>query len=110
MGLQKKSNIRRSHQADDLSEISWAESHSADTLFRHDSRRDDMSSGNYTIVSLKNEASGTLDEEPISSYENPDSDNSSEETADDAEEEQVVCKGLERFCLERDSQSLNSGE
>ncbi|KAM9927051.1 hypothetical protein OXX59_002809 [Metschnikowia pulcherrima] len=109
-GVTKKSNIRRSHQADDLSEISWAESHSADTLFRHDSRRDDMSSGNYTIVSLKNEASGTLDEEPISSYENPDSDNSSEETADDAEEEQVVCKGLERFCLERDSQSLNSGE
>ncbi|KAM9906240.1 hypothetical protein OXX79_001678 [Metschnikowia pulcherrima] len=116
----KKRNTRRSQQADDLSEIPLAEiplaeipsaeSHSADTLFRHDSRPDSMSVDNYAIFSIKNEASSTLGEEAISSFEKPDSDHSSEETADDAEEELVVCKGLERFCLERDSQSLNSGE
>ncbi|KAM9911913.1 hypothetical protein OXX69_003055 [Metschnikowia pulcherrima] len=106
----KKRNTRRSQQADDSSEIPLADSYSSVDAPRHDSRPDDMSSGNYTIVSLKNEASGTLGEEAISSFENSDSYNSLEETADDAEEEQVVCKGLERFCLERDSLSLNSGE
>ncbi|KAM9920966.1 hypothetical protein OXX59_006832 [Metschnikowia pulcherrima] len=106
----KKRNTRRSQQADDSSEIPLADSHSSADAPRHDSRPDDMSSGNYTIVSLKNEASGTLGEEAISSFENLHFYNSSEETADDAEEEQMVCKGLERFCLERDSQSLNSGE
>ncbi|KAM9903737.1 hypothetical protein OXX69_007836 [Metschnikowia pulcherrima] len=113
----KKRNTRRSQQVDDLSEIPLAdiplaeiplaESHSADTLFRHDSRPDSMSVGNHTIFSIKNEASSTLDEEAIGSLEKPNSYNSSEETAD---EDQVACKGLERFCLERDSQSLNSGE
>ncbi|KAM9924474.1 hypothetical protein OXX80_011212 [Metschnikowia pulcherrima] len=106
----KKRNTRRSHETDDLSGITLADSFSSADAPRHDSRPDDMSSGNYTIVSLKNEASGTLGEEATSSYENPDSDHSLDETADDAEEEQVACKGLERFCLERDSQSLNSGE
>ncbi|KAM9934574.1 hypothetical protein OXX80_005844 [Metschnikowia pulcherrima] len=106
----KKRNTRSSHETDDLSGITLADSFSSADAPRHDSRPDDMSSGNYTIVSLKNEASGTLGEEATSSYENPDSDHSLDETADDAEEEQVACKGLERFCLERDSQSLNSGE
>ncbi|KAF8000609.1 hypothetical protein HF325_004398 [Metschnikowia pulcherrima] len=105
----KKRNTRRSHQADDLSEITLAESHPADTP-RHDSRPDDMSSGNYTIVSSKNGASSILGEQAISSFENLHFYNLLEETADDAEEEQMVCKGLERFCSERDSQSLNSGE
>ncbi|QBM90964.1 C2H2-type zinc finger [Metschnikowia aff. pulcherrima] len=103
----KKRNTRRSQQADDSSEIPLADSYSSVDAPRHDSRPDDMSSGNYTIVSLKNEASGTLGEEAISSFENSDSYNLLEESVD---EEQVVCKGLERFCLERDSQSLNSGE
>ncbi|KAJ8139372.1 hypothetical protein OY671_007416, partial [Metschnikowia pulcherrima] len=103
----KKRNTRRSHQADDLSEITLADSYSSVDAPRHDSRPDDMSSGNYTIVSLKNEASGTFGEEAISSFEDSDSYNSLEESVD---EEQVACKGLERFCLERDSQSLNSGE
>ncbi|KAM9900254.1 hypothetical protein OXX79_005253 [Metschnikowia pulcherrima] len=106
----KKRNIRRSHETDDLSGITLADSFSSADAPRHDSRPDDMSSGNFPIFSIKNEASSTLDEEAIGSLEKPNSYNSLDETADDAEEEQVVCKGLERFCLERDSQSLNSGE
>ncbi|QBM87520.1 Zinc-finger of C2H2 type [Metschnikowia aff. pulcherrima] len=103
----KKRKTRRSHQADDSPERPLAENYSSVDILRNDSCPDYLSSGNYTIVSLKNEASNTLDEEPISSFENPDSDNLLEETADD---EQVVCKGLERFCLERDSQLLKPGE
>ncbi|KAM9925426.1 hypothetical protein OXX80_010910 [Metschnikowia pulcherrima] len=103
----KKRKTRRSHQADVPPESPSAESYtSADTL-RNDSCPDNLSSANYTVVSLKNEANNAQDEEPISSFEKPDSDNSPEETAD---EEQVACKGLERFCLERDSQSLKPGE
>ncbi|KAM9894142.1 hypothetical protein OXX79_008896, partial [Metschnikowia pulcherrima] len=103
----KKRKTRRSHQADDSPESPLAENYSSVDTLRNDSCPDNLSSANYTIVSLKNEASDTLDEEPISSFEKPDSDNSSEETAD---EEQLACKGLERFCLERDSQCLKPGE
>ncbi|KAM9889026.1 hypothetical protein OXX69_012946 [Metschnikowia pulcherrima] len=103
----KKRKARRSHQADISPESPLAESYiSADTL-RNNSCPYNLSSANYTVVSLKNEASNTLDEAPISSFEKPDSDNSSEKTAD---EEQDACKGLERFCLERDSQLLKPGE
>ncbi|KAM9939342.1 hypothetical protein OXX80_001168, partial [Metschnikowia pulcherrima] len=103
----KKRKTRRSHQVDDSPVSPLAESYSSADTLRNDSCPDNLSSANYTIVSLKNEASNTLDEEPISSFEKPDSDNQSEETAD---EEQVECKGLERFCLERDSQLLKPGE
>ena len=97
----KKRKTRRSHQADVSTESPLAESFSSVDTLRNDSRPDNLSSANYSVVSLKKEASNTLDEEPISSFEKPDSDNLLEETAD---EEQVECKGLERFCLERDSQ------
>ncbi|KAM9934675.1 hypothetical protein OXX80_005735 [Metschnikowia pulcherrima] len=103
----KKRNTRSSHQADDLTKISLADDYSSAGTLRHDSRPDNMSSGNYTNVSFQNEVSSTLDEKPISSFEKPDFFNSSEKTAD---EEQDACKGLERFCSERDSQSLSSGE
>ncbi|KAM9895645.1 hypothetical protein OXX69_010928 [Metschnikowia pulcherrima] len=103
----KKRKTRQSHQADVPPESPLAESYtSADTL-RNDSCPDHLSSGNYKVVSLKNEANNAQDEEPISSFEKPDSHNSSEKTAD---EEQDACKGIERFCLERDSQSLKPGE
>ncbi|KAM9897637.1 hypothetical protein OXX69_010193 [Metschnikowia pulcherrima] len=68
----KQGKTRRSHQADDLSGIRLANSYS---------------SGKHTIVSSKNQASNASDEEPISSFETPDSYNSSEETSDD---EQVI--------------------
>ncbi|KAM9922383.1 hypothetical protein OXX80_011888, partial [Metschnikowia pulcherrima] len=103
----KKRKTRRSHQADDSPESPLAENYSSADTLRNASCPDYLSSGNYTIVSLKNEASNTLEEEPISPFEKPDSDNSSEETAD---EEQLACKGLERFCLERDFQCLKPGE
>ncbi|KAM9894860.1 hypothetical protein OXX69_011222, partial [Metschnikowia pulcherrima] len=103
----KKRNTRSSHQADDLTKISLADDCSSAETLRHDSRPDNMSSGNYTNVSFHNEVSSTLDGEPTSSFEKPDSYNSSEETAD---EEQDACKGLERFCLERGSPSLNIGK
>ncbi|KAM9917457.1 hypothetical protein OXX59_009328, partial [Metschnikowia pulcherrima] len=103
----KKRKTRRSHQADDLSEISLAESYSSADTLRHDSRPDYLSSGKHTIVSSKNEASSASDEEPISSFEESDSYNSSEETSDD---EQVACKDSERFFSERGSQFLSSGE
>ncbi|KAM9898444.1 hypothetical protein OXX79_006312 [Metschnikowia pulcherrima] len=103
----KKRKTRSSHQADDLTKISLADDCSSAETLRHDSRPDNMSSGNYTNVSFQNEVSSTLDEKPISSFEKPDFFNSSEKTAD---EEQDACKGLERFCLERGSPSLNIGE
>ncbi|KAJ8141729.1 hypothetical protein OY671_005108, partial [Metschnikowia pulcherrima] len=103
----KRRKTRRSHQADDSPESPLAENYSSADTLRNDTCPDNLSSANYTIVSLKNEASNAQDEEPISSFEKPDSDNSSEETAD---EEQFACKGLERFCLERDSQLLKPGE
>ncbi|KAM9898028.1 hypothetical protein OXX69_010045 [Metschnikowia pulcherrima] len=103
----KKRKTRRSHQVDDSPESPLAESYSSADTLRNDSCPDNLSSANYTIVSLKNEANNAQDEEPISSFEKPDSDNSLEETAD---EEQVECKGLERFCLERDYQLLKPGE
>ncbi|KAM9928588.1 hypothetical protein OXX59_001752 [Metschnikowia pulcherrima] len=103
----KKRKTRRSHQADDILETPLAEKcSSADTL-RHDSRPDYLSSGKHTIVSSKNESSNASDEESISSFEESDSYNSSEETSDD---EQVACKDSERFYSERGSQSLSSGE
>ncbi|KAM9931753.1 hypothetical protein OXX80_008601 [Metschnikowia pulcherrima] len=43
----------------------------------------------------------------VSSSKKPDSNNPSEETAD---EEELACTGLERFCLERESQLLHPGE
>ncbi|KAM9896613.1 hypothetical protein OXX69_010576 [Metschnikowia pulcherrima] len=103
----KKRNTRSFHQADYLSKIPLADSYSSVDTVRHDSRPDFLSPGNYTNVSFKNEASSTLDEEPISSFEQPDSYDVSEETAD---KEQDACKGLERFCSERGSQLLSSGE
>ncbi|KAF8000624.1 hypothetical protein HF325_004413 [Metschnikowia pulcherrima] len=103
----KKRKTRRSHQVDDSPVSPLAESYSSADTLRNDSCPDNLSSANYTIVSLKNEANNAQDEEPISSFEKPDSDNLLEETAD---EEQVECKGLERFCLERDSQLLKPGE
>ncbi|KAM9922134.1 hypothetical protein OXX59_006037, partial [Metschnikowia pulcherrima] len=103
----KKRKTRSSHQADDLTKISLADDYSSAETLRHDSRPDNMSSGNYTNVSFQNEVSSTLDEKPISSFGKPDFFNSSEKTAD---EEQDACKGLERFCLERGSPSLSSGE
>ncbi|KAM9926088.1 hypothetical protein OXX59_003450, partial [Metschnikowia pulcherrima] len=103
----KKRKTRRSYQADDLQEIPLADSFSSADTIRHDSRPDYLSPGNYTNVSVKNEASSTLDEEPTSTYEKSDFFNSSEKTAD---EEQDACKGLERFCSERGSPSLGSGE
>ncbi|KAM9922717.1 hypothetical protein OXX59_005643 [Metschnikowia pulcherrima] len=103
----KKRKARRSHQADISPESPLAESYFSTDTLRKDSCPDNLSSGNYTMVSLKKEASDTLDEEPISSFEKSDSHDSSEETAD---EEQDACKGLERFCLERDSQSIKPGE
>ncbi|KAM9927055.1 hypothetical protein OXX80_010407, partial [Metschnikowia pulcherrima] len=103
----KKRNTRRSHQADVSTESPLAESYSSVDTLRNDSCPDKLSPANYTIISLKNEASNTLDKEPISSLEKPDSDNSSEEIADD---EQLASKGLERFCLERDFQLLKPGE
>ncbi|KAM9907136.1 hypothetical protein OXX79_001137 [Metschnikowia pulcherrima] len=103
----KRGNTRRSHQADDLSGIPSADSSSSADTLRHDSWPDYLSSGKHTIDSSKNQASNASDEEPISSSETPDSFNSSEETSDD---EQVVCKDLKRFCSERDSQFLSSGE
>ncbi|KAM9938783.1 hypothetical protein OXX80_001702, partial [Metschnikowia pulcherrima] len=103
----RKRKTRRFHQADDLSEIPVADiSSSADTS-RHDSRPDYMFSGKHTIESSKNESSNASDEESISSFEEPDSYNSSEETSDD---EQVACKDSERFYPERGSQLLSSGE
>ncbi|KAM9932647.1 hypothetical protein OXX80_007725 [Metschnikowia pulcherrima] len=103
----RKRKPRRSHQADVPPESPLAESYSPADTVRHGSCPDHLSSGNYKIVSIKNEDSNTLDGEPISSFETPDSYNSSEETADG---EQEACKGLERFCLERGSQVLSSGE
>ncbi|KAM9909823.1 hypothetical protein OXX69_005066, partial [Metschnikowia pulcherrima] len=103
----KKRKTRRSHQADVSTKSPLAESYSSVDTLRIDSCPDNLSSANYTIVSLKNEASNVSDEKPVSSFEKPDSDNSSEETADD---EQLASKGLERFCLERDFQSLKPGE
>ncbi|KAM9931532.1 hypothetical protein OXX80_008820 [Metschnikowia pulcherrima] len=103
----KRRKTRRSHQADDLSGIPLADiSSSADTL-RRDLRPDYLSSGKHTIASSKNESSNASDEEPVSSFEEPDSYNSSEETSDD---EQVACKELKRFYSERGSQLLSSGE
>ncbi|KAM9914773.1 hypothetical protein OXX69_000320 [Metschnikowia pulcherrima] len=103
----KKRKTRRSYQADDLSEIPVADSYSSADTLRHDSRPDYLSSGKHTIVSSKNEASSASDEEPINSFEESDSYNSSEETSDD---EQVACKDSERFFSERGSQSLSSGK
>ncbi|KAM9896768.1 hypothetical protein OXX79_007283, partial [Metschnikowia pulcherrima] len=103
----KKRKTRSSHQADDVSKIPLADSYSSADTVRHDSRPDFLSPGNYTNVSFKKEASSMLDEEPISSFEQPDSYDVSEETAD---KEQDACKGLERFCSERGSQLLASGE
>ncbi|KAM9898963.1 hypothetical protein OXX79_006003 [Metschnikowia pulcherrima] len=103
----KKRKTRRSHQADDLSEIPVADCYSSADTLRHDSRPDYLSSGKNAIVSSKNEASSASDEEPISSFEESDSYNSSEETSDD---EQVACKDSERFYSERGSQFLNTGE
>ncbi|KAM9922652.1 hypothetical protein OXX59_005676, partial [Metschnikowia pulcherrima] len=88
----KKGNTRRSDQADDVSGIPLADSYSP---------------GKHTIDSSKNEASNASDEEPISSFETPDSHTSSEESSDN---EQVVCEDLKRFCSERGSQFLSSGE
>ncbi|KAM9914486.1 hypothetical protein OXX69_000600 [Metschnikowia pulcherrima] len=103
----KKRKTSRFHQADDPPENPLAEScSSADTL-SHGSCADHLSSGNYTVVFLKKEASNVSDVTPVSSSKKPDSDNPSEETAD---EEQLACQGLERFCLERESQLLNPGE
>ncbi|KAM9936109.1 hypothetical protein OXX80_004309 [Metschnikowia pulcherrima] len=103
----KQGKTRRSHQADDLSGIPSADSSSSADTLRHDSCPDYLSSGKHKIDSSKNQASNASDEEPVSSFETPDSFNSSEETSDD---EQVVCKDLKRFCSERDSQFLSSGE
>ncbi|KAM9894933.1 hypothetical protein OXX69_011196 [Metschnikowia pulcherrima] len=103
----KKRKTRRSHQADDLSEIPLADSYSSADTSRHDSRSEYLSSGKHTIASSKNESSNTSEEEPISSFEESDSYNSSEETSDD---EQVACKDSERFYSERGSQLLSSGE
>ncbi|KAM9910775.1 hypothetical protein OXX69_004135, partial [Metschnikowia pulcherrima] len=103
----KKRKTRRSHQADVSTESPLAESFSSVDTLRNDSCPDNLSSANYSVVSLKKEASNVSDEKPVSSFEKPDSDNSSEETADD---EQLASKGLERFCLERDFQSLKPGE
>ncbi|KAM9900948.1 hypothetical protein OXX79_004826, partial [Metschnikowia pulcherrima] len=103
----KKRKTRRSHQADVSPESPLAESYSSADTSKNDLCPDHLSSANYTVVSLKKEASNTLNEEPISSFEKSDSHDSSEETAD---EEQDACKGLERFCLKRDSQSLKPGE
>ncbi|QBM91070.1 Zinc-finger of C2H2 type [Metschnikowia aff. pulcherrima] len=103
----KKGKTRLFHQADYLSKIPLADSYSSVDTVRHDSRPDYLPPGNYTNVSFKKEASSTLDEEPISSFEQPDSYDLLEKTAD---EEQDACKGLERFCSERGSQLLSSGE
>ncbi|KAM9926870.1 hypothetical protein OXX59_002915 [Metschnikowia pulcherrima] len=103
----KKGKTRSCHQAVHLLKIPLADSYSSTDTVRHDSRPDYLFPGNYTNVSFKKEASSTLDEEPISSFEKPDSYDSSEGIAD---EEQDACKGLERFCSERGSQLLNSGE
>ncbi|KAM9919919.1 hypothetical protein OXX59_007594 [Metschnikowia pulcherrima] len=103
----KKRKPRRSHQAAVPPESPFAESYSSADTLRHGSCPDHSSSGNYTVVSLKKEPSNVSDEKPVSSPKKLDSDNPSEETAD---EEELACKGLERFCLERESQLLNSGE
>ncbi|KAM9910727.1 hypothetical protein OXX69_004209 [Metschnikowia pulcherrima] len=102
----RKRKTRRSHQADEPPESPLAESYSSVDTLRHDLPHDQLSPGTYSIVSFKNEVRNT-NEEATSSFENPDSYNSPEETADD---EQVVFKGLERFCMRQDSQILNSGE
>ncbi|KAM9938084.1 hypothetical protein OXX80_002395, partial [Metschnikowia pulcherrima] len=102
----RKRKTRRSRQADVPPKSPLAESYSSADTLRYGSCPDHSSSGNYTIVSVKKEASNTLDGELIGSFETPDAYNSSEETAD---EEQDACKGLERFCSER-SQFLSSGE
>ncbi|KAM9901339.1 hypothetical protein OXX69_008747 [Metschnikowia pulcherrima] len=103
----RKRRTRRSHQADVPPKSPLAESYSSADTLRQGSSPDYLSSDNYTVVSIKNEDSNTLDGEPTSSFETPDSYNSSDETADG---EQEACKGLERFCLERGSQVLSSGE
>ncbi|KAM9901277.1 hypothetical protein OXX79_004640 [Metschnikowia pulcherrima] len=103
----RKRKTRRSRQADVPPKSPLAESYSSADTLRQGSSPDHLSSGNYTIVSIKKEASNTLDGELIDSFETPDAYNSSEETAD---EEQDACNGLERFCLERGSPSLNIGE
>ncbi|KAM9889554.1 hypothetical protein OXX79_012076 [Metschnikowia pulcherrima] len=103
----KKRKTRRSHQADVPPESPLAESFSSADTLRRGSCPDHSSSGNYTVVSLKKEPSNVSDEKPVSSSKKPDSDNPSDETAD---EEELACTGLERFCLERESQLLNPGE
>ncbi|KAM9891069.1 hypothetical protein OXX69_012401, partial [Metschnikowia pulcherrima] len=103
----RKRKTRRSRQADVPPKSPLAESYSSADTLRYGSCPDHSSSGNYTIVSVKKEASNTLYGELIGSFETPDAYNSSEETAD---EEQDACKGLERFCSERGSQFLSSGE
>ncbi|KAM9907806.1 hypothetical protein OXX69_006287 [Metschnikowia pulcherrima] len=103
----RKRKTRRSRRADVPPESPLAESYpSVDTL-RRGSCPDHLSPGNYTVISLKKEASNVSDEKSVSSSRKPDSDNPSEETAD---EEELACTGLERFCLERESQLLNSDE
>ncbi|KAM9933361.1 hypothetical protein OXX80_007020, partial [Metschnikowia pulcherrima] len=102
----RKRITRRSHQADEPPESSLAESYSSVDTLRHDLPHDQLSPGTYSIVSFKNKMRNT-NEEATSSFENPDSDIPSEETADD---EQVVFKGLERFCMRQDSQIPDSGE
>ncbi|KAM9937953.1 hypothetical protein OXX80_002535 [Metschnikowia pulcherrima] len=103
----RKRKTRRSHQADVPPESPLAKSYSSADTLRHGSYPDHLSPGNYTVVSLKKEPSNVSDERPVSSSKKPDSANPSEETAD---EEELACKGLERFCLERESQLLNPGE
>ncbi|QBM89478.1 C2H2-type zinc finger [Metschnikowia aff. pulcherrima] len=103
----RKRKTCRSRQADVAPKSPLAESYSSSDTLRQGSRPDYLSSGNYTVVSIKNEDSNTLDGELIGSFGTPDFSNLLEETADG---EQEACKGLERFCLERDSQVLSSGE
>ena len=108
MWAQKKRNPRRSRRSNDIQESPLEEGYSCADTFRHDFPHDHLSPGDYSIVSvsMRNEVSNT-NEEASSSFKTPSSDKLLEETSD---EEQVVSKGLERFCLERDFQILNSGE
>ncbi|KAM9902554.1 hypothetical protein OXX79_003888 [Metschnikowia pulcherrima] len=102
----KKRKPRPSRRAIDIQESPLEEGYSCAEIFRHDLPHDHLSPGKYFIGSIRNEVSNT-NEGASSSFEKPDLDNSSEESSD---KEQVVFKGLGRFCLERDSQILNSGE
>ena len=102
----RKRKTRRSHRVNDIPESPLEEGYSCADTFRYDLLHDHLSPGEYSIVSMRNEVSNT-NEEASSSFKTPSSDKLLEETSD---EEQVVSKGLERFCLERDFQILNSGE